>query len=202
MTLHQFLFQSQVCLFQIKVIVPIRLKFKLYAVFIEWGSRIKFVFVGRQHIITYWHFLSKISTNWHKSLIPKIVRIDWWEMFGKFSPPSQLLSFADVLGMSLSAVFFILLLPNCFLKVCSPTLFAGILTHFVPQQPLKSNGAPVSNKSAYRRFGAGTIYLHKKGIAVLPTTWKICANAPNPFPNCRPMPLKNGNSNCLEAAIL
>ena len=44
-------FQSLVRLSQINVIVPIRLKFKLYAIFIESGSRIDFLFKGRQDIL-------------------------------------------------------------------------------------------------------------------------------------------------------
>ena len=67
-----FQFQSQVRLSQINVIVPIRLKVKHYAVFIEWDCRIDFLFMGRQDIVNYWHFPSKISRNCHKRLVPKI----------------------------------------------------------------------------------------------------------------------------------
>ena len=57
-TPEKFQFQSQVLLSQINVIVPIRLKFKLFAVFIESGSRIDFMFMGRQNIVNYWDFSS------------------------------------------------------------------------------------------------------------------------------------------------
>ena len=43
-----FQFQSQVSLSEIERIVPIRLKFKLYAIFIEWCSRINVLFMGPQ----------------------------------------------------------------------------------------------------------------------------------------------------------
>ena len=45
-TPDKFQFQSQVRLSQIDVLVPILLKIKLYAVFIERGSRIDFLFMG------------------------------------------------------------------------------------------------------------------------------------------------------------
>ena len=48
-TFKHFQFWSQESLAVVKVIVPMRLKFKLYAVFIEWGSKISFLFVvGRE----------------------------------------------------------------------------------------------------------------------------------------------------------
>ena len=47
----KFQFQSEVRLSQINVIVPIPLKFKLYAVFIKWGNRIGFLFMRRQDIV-------------------------------------------------------------------------------------------------------------------------------------------------------
>ena len=50
-TFEKCQFQSQVRLSQINVIVLIRLKFKLYAVFIAWGSRVDFLFMGRQDIV-------------------------------------------------------------------------------------------------------------------------------------------------------
>ena len=55
-TLDKFQFQSQVHLSHINVIVWIRFNFKLYAISIEWGSRITFLLVGRQDVINYWDF--------------------------------------------------------------------------------------------------------------------------------------------------
>ena len=73
-TPDKFQFQSQVRLSQINVIIPMRLKFKLYAVFIEWGCRIDFLILGRQDIVNYWDIPSKTSGN--KRLVPKITRHD------------------------------------------------------------------------------------------------------------------------------
>ena len=50
-TFDIFQFQSPVRLSQINVIVPIRLKFQLYANLIKWGGRMVFLFVGRQGIV-------------------------------------------------------------------------------------------------------------------------------------------------------
>ena len=69
-------FQNQLRLSHINVIVPIRLKFKLYAVFNKLGNRIDFLFMGRQATVNYWDFPSKISRNSLKSLVPKIARHD------------------------------------------------------------------------------------------------------------------------------
>ena len=69
----KFQFQCQVRLSQINVIVSIRLKLKLYAVFIEWGSRIDFLFMGWQDIVNYWDFppgFWKTATNiWYQKLL-------------------------------------------------------------------------------------------------------------------------------------
>ena len=75
-TPDKFQFQSQVRLSQINVIFPFRLKIELYAVLIEWGSRIDFLFMGRQDIFNYGDIPSKISRNCHKRLVPKNTRHD------------------------------------------------------------------------------------------------------------------------------
>ena len=72
-TLDKFELQCQKRLSQIDVIVAIRLKFKLYAVFIEWGSWINFSFMRGQDIVNNWDFPSKISRHCHKRLLPKII---------------------------------------------------------------------------------------------------------------------------------
>ena len=69
--------------------------------------------------------------------------------------------------------------PNCFFRVCFPTLFTADLKDFLPLITSPVSGAANSNMSAPMRFAAGTIYLRKNGIAVLP---KTCARAPNPLP--------------------
>ena len=65
--------QCQKRLSQINVIVPIQLKFKFYAVFINCGRWINFLFMRRQNIVNNWDFPSKISRHCHKMLVPKIV---------------------------------------------------------------------------------------------------------------------------------
>ena len=98
----------------------------------------------------------------------------------------------DFVGMILLCL---LPLPNCFFKVCFTTLFAADLKDFLP---LITSGAAISNMSAPMYFAAGTTYLRKNGIAVLPI---ICASAPNPLPFCLPTPLWYGISTCLQATI-
>ena len=66
---------------RINVVVPIRLKFKLYVVLIEWGGRIKMLFVGHQAIVNYWDFPPYVCRNCLKLLVPKIIWHDQWEMF-------------------------------------------------------------------------------------------------------------------------
>ena len=75
-TVDKLQFQRQVRLPQTNVIAAIRLKLKLYAVFIEWGNSIGFLFVGRQDIVNYWDFPSQISRHCHKRLLSKITRHD------------------------------------------------------------------------------------------------------------------------------
>ena len=185
-TPDKFQFQSQVRLSRINVIVPIRLKFKLYAVFIEWSSRIDFLFMGRQDIVNYWDFLSKFSRHCHKRLVPKIVRHDQREMFVKKSLRDWLICFVDFVGMTLLAVLFLLPSPNCFFRVCFPTLFAAVLKFFLPLKTSAISDTANSNKAAPTRFAVGTIYLRKNGIAVFPITY---ASALKPQPRCRPTPL-------------
>ena len=120
-------------------------------------------------------------------------------MFVKMSLRDLLICFADSVGMILLAVLFLLPLPNCFLKVCLPTLFAAVLKFFLPPTTTAISGTAISNKSAPTRFAAGTKDLRKNGIAVLPIT---CACAPNPRLRCRPTPLLNGISTSLEATTL
>ena len=109
-------------------------------------------------------------------------------MFVKMSVRVRLICFADFVGMNLLALRFLLPAvrlrlpsPNCFLKVCLPTLFAAVLVPFLPLTTSAISGTASCNKSAPPRFAAGTICLRKNGIAVLPIT---IASAPNPRPRC------------------
>ena len=186
-TIHKFELPCQKRLSLINVIVPIRLKFKLYAVSIKWGSWMNFLFMWGQDIVNDWDFPSKVSRHCHKRLVPKIVvRHVQREMFVKMSLRDRLDCLVDVVGMILPVVLFLLPSPNCFFRVCFPTLFAAILKFFLPLTTSAISGTANSNWSAPTRFAAGAIYLRKNGIAVLPITW---ASAPNPRPRCRPTPL-------------
>ena len=87
----------------------------------------------------------------------------------------RLVCFADFFGINLLACLlpmapflFLLPLPNCFLKVCLPTLFAAVLNFFLPLTTSAISGTANSNKSALTRFAAGTIYLRKNGTEFLP----------------------------------
>ena len=197
----KFELQCQKRLSEINVIVPIRLKFKFYAaVFIKWGSWINFLFMRGQDIVNNWDFPSKISRHCHKRLVPKIVVWhDQREMFLKMSLRDQLICFVDFVRMILLAVLFLLPSPSCFFIVSFPPFFATVLKFFLPLTTSAISGTANSNKSAPTRFAAGTIFLRKNGIAVLPVT---CASAPNPRSRCRPTPLNYGISTCLESTIL
>ena len=183
----KFELQCQKRLSQVNVILPIGLKFKLYAAFIKWGSWINFLFMRGQDIVDNWDFPSKISRHCHKRLAPKnVVWHDQREMFVKMSLRDQLDCLVDFVGIILLAVLFLFPSPNCFFRVCFPTLFAAVLKFFLPLTTSATSGKANSNKSAPKCFAAGTIYLRKNGIAVLPIP---CANAPNRRPRCRPTPL-------------
>ena len=107
---------------QINVIIQIRLKIKLWAVFINWGSRINFLFVGQQDIVNNKNFPSTISRNYHKRLLPKITWQDQSEKFLKMFLWDRLVYFADFVGRTLLAILSLLPQPKCFSRVCFPTL--------------------------------------------------------------------------------
>ena len=79
-------------------------------------------------------------------------------MFAKMSLRDRLDCLVDLVGMILLCL---LPLPNCFLRVCFPTLFAADLKDFLPLITSPISGAANSNKSAPTRFAAGTTYLRK-----------------------------------------
>ena len=140
-----------------------------------------------QDIVNNWDFPSKIPRHCHKKLVPKIVvSHNQRELFVKMYLRDRLDCLADFVGMILLAVLFLLPSRNCFFRVCFPTLFAAVLKFFLPLTTSAISGTAKSNRPTPTRFAAGTIYLRKNGIAVLPIT---CASAPNPGPRCRPTPL-------------
>ena len=113
-------------------------------------------------------------------------------MFVKISLCDRLDCLVDFVGM----IFLRLLLPclptalrlpspNCF-SVCFPTLLAAVLNDFQPLITSQISGTANSNMSAPMRFAAGTTYLRKNGIAVLPITY---ARAPKPLLLCLPIAL-------------
>ena len=102
-------------------------------------------------------------------------------MFVKMSLRDGLDCLVDFVGMIPLVVLFLLPSPNCFITVCFPTLFAAVLKFFLPLTTTAISGTANSNMSASMRFAAGTTYLRKSGIAVLPIT---CARARNPLPLC------------------
>ena len=108
-----------------------------------------------------------------------------------------MLCLADFVGMTLLALFFLLSLPNCFLRVCLLTLFAAVLKLFQPLTTSAISGTANSDKSAPTRFAAGTTSLRSNGRIILLITY----GAPNLRPRCRPIELKNEVSTCPKATI-
>ena len=113
-------------------------------------------------------------------------------MFVKMSLRDWLVCFAGFVGLNLLAHRFLLPAcrtptapfrlwlpsPNCFLRVCLPTLFAAVLKFFLPLTTSAISGTANSNKSAPTRFAAWTIYLRKNGIAV-PNNLCKCTESPS-----------------------
>ena len=106
-------------------------------------------------------------------------------MFVKMSFRDRLDYLVDFVGMILQCLLR-LPSPNCFLRICFPTLFAAALKFFLPLTTSANSGTANSNMSAPMCFAAGTTYLRKNGITVLPIT---CAIAPNPLAVCLPTAL-------------
>ena len=104
-------------------------------------------------------------------------------MLVKMSLRDRLDCLVDFVGMILLCL---LPPPNCFFRVCFPTLFAAVLKCFLPLRTSAISGTPNSNKSAPTGFAAWTTFLRKNGIDFLPI---FCARAPNPRPRCRPTAL-------------
>ena len=106
-------------------------------------------------------------------------------MFVKMSLRDRLDCLEDFVGMILICL---LRLPftNCYFRVFFSTVFTAVLNDFLPLKTSPISSAANSNMSAPMRFAAGTTYLPKKGIAVLPIA---CAKAPNILPLCLPTAL-------------
>ena len=85
-------------------------------------------------------------------------------MFKKSSARDRLVCFADIVGMTLLAVFFPLPIPNCFLRVGLPTILAAVLTIFLPLTTSTFSGETLSKKPTNTRFASETTYLGKTGI--------------------------------------
>ena len=75
-----------------------------------------------------------------------------------------------------------LLSPNCFFRVFFPTLFTAVLKDFLPLKTSPISGAANCSMSTPMRFAAGTTYLRKNGIAVLPITCLVLEHQ-NPSPS-------------------
>ena len=192
----KFELQCQKSLSLVNGVVPIRLKFELYAGFVKWGSWINFLFMRGQDIVNTWDFSSKISRHCHKRLVPKIVVWhDQRELFPKMPLRERLVCLVNFIGVILLCLQ---PLRRCFLRVCFPTLFAAVLKDFLPLTTSPISGAAKSDMSAPMRFAVGTTSLRKKGIAVLALT---CARALEPVPLCLLTPLMYGVSTCLETTI-
>ena len=76
-------------------------------------------------------------------------------MFVKKSLCDQLVCLIVFVGMT---VLCQVPLPNCFLNVCLPTLFAALLKLFRPLTSSATSGAASSIESAPASFAAGTTY--------------------------------------------
>ena len=179
----------------------------------QWESEKYIFFVGRQDVVGFRDFSSKIfSTFCHNSLISKKARHDQREMFVKKSLRDQLVRFTHFVEMFLPAclppaccflnmAFFRILLPL-------PIRFKGELVqhslqlfwNFFPQLTTSAICSTTSsNKSASTGFAAGTIYSRKKGTLILPITGAL---SPKPLPRYRPIQLQNGIPSCFEATIV
>ena len=119
-------------------------EFSFFAVFIQWGSWIVFLFVRRQDIVNQWDFPSKIPRNCHRRLVPES---NWhqWEMFVKISPRKRPVCLAVFFGSTLLA---------CFLYASSFPL-----TAFYDQYPklFKEFAFPHSSQLSWNLFTANNL---------------------------------------------
>ena len=88
-------------------------------------------------------------------------------MFVRMSLRDRLDCLLDFVGIFLLCL---LPLPNSFFKVCFPKFLEVDSKDFLPLIISPISGAANSNMSAPKRFAAGTTYLRRNEIAVLPIT--------------------------------
>ena len=94
---------------------------------------------------------------------------------------------------------FLLALPNFFLRISLPTLFAAVFNFLLPITTYTKTGSAISNKPARTRFSAGMTCLRKNGIVVHPI---ICASALTPLPSYSQKLPKKGTCIWFEATIV
>ena len=103
---------------------------------------------------------SKTATkNGAENYLTWLVRNIWQNVSSR--PTGVLFRF---LRMTLLAVLFPLLLRNCFLRVCLPTLFAAVLKFSLPLTTSAFPGAPNYKKSAPTHFANRKIFCRKLEI--------------------------------------
>ena len=139
-----------------------------------WGNRIMFLYVEQQDIVNYRDFSSKCSRSCYARLLPTYIRHDYWDIFVKVSLSDRLVGFTVLVGMTLLAVFVLLPIPNCLLKICLPTFFAPVLKYFLTPTVCAFSGTADSNGLAPNRFDADTLPLRN--------IWNSCC--PNNFSKC------------------
>ena len=111
-------------------------------------------------------------------------------MFVKLSHRDRLGCLADFVGMillcllppfrKLRAPFRLQLpCPNCFFRVCFPTLFAAVLKFFLPLTTPAISSTANSNKSAPTRFAADDIFTQKRNSS---SPENLCKSPKSPSP--------------------
>ena len=85
---------------------------------------------------------------------------------------------ADFVGMTLLAFLFLLPLVNSFLRVCLPTLFAAVLSFFLPPTTSAMSGTANFNKSAPRFLQLGRYFYAKRTCGSPNIMWK-CTESPS-----------------------
>ena len=90
----------------------------------------------------------------------------------------QLVCFADFAGMTLFALFFLLPLFNCFLRVCLLTPFAAVLKSFLPPITSAISDRRNSNNQHPRVLQLGQIFTQKENCSSLNNLCKCTETAP------------------------
>ena len=145
--------------------------------------------MGRQNIVNYWGFPSRISSNCHRTLIRKFARRDQSEMFVEMSR-ERLVCFANCGGMTPLSVLFQLPLLNCFIRNCLQTLFLAVLIIFLPSTISAVSGAQRTNNSAPTRFALGNVFTQE---------WNC--SFPNKLCKCTDTTLPFSTDTCIESNL-